>query len=485
MPTLLVIDDEASVCYSFRRVFGGEGVAVLTAGTGAEGLELVRRHAPDVVVLDLQLPDGSGLDFFRQIQALDPRRPVIFVTAHGTTETAIEAMKLGAFDYLVKPVDLERVSQLLSRAFEAARLMNVPAVLPEEERGDRIIGHSPVMQEMCKLIGRLAPQDVPVLILGESGAGKELVARALYQHSRRADRPFLAINCAAIPETLLESELFGHEQGAFTGAHRQRIGKFEQCDGGTLFLDEIGDMSPALQAKMLRVLQDQRFERLGGSETRQTQVRVLAATNRDLKAEVAQGRFRKDLYYRLKVVTITVPPLRDRPEDVAELAHYFLFRYNRELGLDLRALAPETLELLQAYPWPGNVRELQSVLKQALLNATGLVLIADFLPPEVRGAARAGPPTLTGGATPPAAECDLNALIEACLKDPEGKVYDKVITAVERVLLPRVLRQTHGHQARASDLLGLNRATLRSKLRALGLAVDKVLIEEPDADTGR
>src|SRR5262245_32471227 len=282
MRTLLVIDDEESVCYSFRRVFEGDQVRVLTARTAAEGLAQVREHDPDVVVLDLQLPDGSGLEVFPQIQALDRKRPVIFITAHGTTQTAIEAMKGGAFDYLVKPLDLERLSQVLERAFDAARLMGVPALLPEEQPSDQIIGRSPVMQEMCKVIGRIAPQDVNVLILGESGTGKELVARALYHHSRRADQPFLVINCAAVPEQLLESELFGHEQGAFTGAVRRRIGKFEQCDGGTLFLDEIGDMAPALQAKMLRVLQEQRFERLGSNETLQTRVRVLAATNHDL-----------------------------------------------------------------------------------------------------------------------------------------------------------------------------------------------------------
>src|SRR6516162_7902502 len=260
MATLLVIDDEQSVRYSFRRVFEGNGVTVLTARTAGEGLQQAREQAPDAVVLDLQLPDRSGLEVFHDIQALDPKRPVIFITAHGTTETAIEAMKHGAFDYLVKPVDLERLSQVLERAYEAARLMHVPAVLPAEDRGDRIVGRSLIMQEMCKAIGRIAPQDVNVLILGESGTGKELVARALYQHSRRAGQPFLPINCAAIPEALLESELFGHEQGAYTGADRKRIGKFEQCRAGTLFLDEIGDMPLALQAKILRVLQDQRFE---------------------------------------------------------------------------------------------------------------------------------------------------------------------------------------------------------------------------------
>jgi two-component system nitrogen regulation response regulator GlnG len=481
MPTLLVIDDEPSVRYSFRRVLEEEGVTVQTASTAAEGLQQLSAHAPDVVILDLQLPDRSGLEVFHDIQALDPKRPVIFITAHGTTETAIEAMKSGAFDYLVKPVDLDRLSQVLDRALEASRLMHVPAVLPVEETGDRIVGRSPVMQEMCKVIGRIAPQDVNVLIVGESGTGKELVARALYHHSRRSDRPFLAINCAAIPETLLESELFGHEQGAFTGAQRRRIGKFEQCNGGTLFLDEIGDMTAALQAKMLRVLQDQRFERLGSNETLQTQVRVLAATNHDLEQLVAAGRFRKDLYYRLKVVTIAVPPLRARLDDVAELAHYFLFRFDRELGLDLRAFAPESLELLQNYSWPGNVRELQSVIKEAMLHASGHILLPEFLPETLRRELRPVPPAAEPVATG-AVELDVAALIEALLQRGDKDLYSQVIQAVERLLLGRVLRHTHGHQAQASELLGLNRATLRHKLHTLGLAVDKILIDEPRDD---
>jgi two-component system nitrogen regulation response regulator GlnG len=481
MPTLLVIDDEPSVCYSFRRVFEEDGVEVLTASTAAEGLRQLSDHAPDVVILDLQLPDRSGLDVFRDIQAVDPKRPVIFITAHGTTETAIEAMKGGAFDYLVKPVDLDRLSQVLDRALEASRLMHVPAVLPIEDSGDRIVGRSPVMQEMCKAIGRIAPQDVNVLIVGESGTGKELVARALYHHSRRAERPFLAINCAAIPETLLESELFGHEQGAFTGAHRRRIGKFEQCNGGTLFLDEIGDMAPPLQAKILRVLQEQRFERLGSNETVQTQVRVLAATNHDLEKLVTEGRFRKDLYYRLKVVTIAVPPLRARLDDVAELAHYFLFRFDRELGLDLRAFAPESLELLQSYSWPGNVRELQSVIKEAMLHASGHLLLPEFLPETLRREPRAAQSPAESSAIG-AAELNVPELIEALLQRGDKDLYGQVIQAVERVLLGRVLRHTHGHQAQASELLGLNRATLRHKLRTLGLAVDKVLTDEARDD---
>ena len=478
MPTLLVIDDEESVRYSFRRVFGAEGVSVRTAATAAEGLAEVRDHPPDVIVLDLQLPDRSGLDVFRDIHAREPKRPVIFVTAHGTTDTAIEAMKAGAFDYLIKPVDLERLSQLLARAFEAARLMSVPAVLPAEGPEDRIVGRSPVMQETCKAIGRLAPQDVNVLILGESGTGKELVARALYQHGRRAGRPFLAVNCAAIPENLLESELFGHERGAFTGAERRRVGKFEQCDGGTLFLDEIGDMAPAVQAKMLRVLQDQRFERLGSNETLQANVRVLAATNQDLSRLAAEGRFRKDLFYRLNIVSIRVPPLRDRPEDVAELAHFFLFRYDRELNLDLRAFAPETLELLQAYSWPGNVRELQGVVKQAMLNASGHLLLPEFLPEHFLER------NLPAAAPVPTPEAfDLSSFIESHLGTAAGRLHEEVIGAVERLLLARVLRHTHGRQAQAADLLGVSRATLRHRLRTLGLVVDRILIEDPPTDT--
>jgi two-component system nitrogen regulation response regulator GlnG len=470
MPTLLVIDDEPSVQYAFRRVFGDEGVTVLAAATAAEGRARAAADRPDVLVLDLQLPDGSGLDLFRELHAADPKRPVVFITAHGTTETAIEAMKGGAFDYLVKPLDLERLSALLGRAFDAARLMQTPAVLPQDAGEDRIVGRSPVMQEMCKTIGRVAPQDVNVLIQGESGTGKELVARAIYQHSRRADKPFLAINCAAIPEQLLESELFGHEKGAFTGADRRRIGKFEQADEGTLFLDEIGDMAAPVQAKILRVLQEQHFERVGGNEPVRTRVRVLAATNHDLARLVEEGRFRKDLYYRLNVVIIAVPPLRERPGDVAELAHYFLFRFDRDLGLDLRGFDPAALALLEGYSWPGNVRELQSAIKQAMLNGSGHLILPEFLPEAVRRARPAE--TSAPGAN------DLERFVDSLLKRGETDVYARVVEAVERTLFSRVLRHTHGHQAQASDILGINRTTLRHKLRALGMGVDKVVTED-------
>jgi two-component system nitrogen regulation response regulator GlnG len=467
MKTLLVIDDEESVRYSFRTIFSLEGSEVLTAASGREGLDLVRDRNPDVIVVDLQLPDMSGLEVFGAIQSIAPKRPVVFITAHGTTQTAIEAMKRGAFDYLIKPLDLERLTLVIERAFEAARLMSVPAVLPADDAKDQIVGRSAVMQEMCKMIGRIAPQDVNVLITGESGTGKELVARALYSHSRRADKPFLAVNCAAIPEQLLESELFGHEAGAYTGATRRRIGKFEQCGGGTLFLDEIGDMPPALQAKILRVLQEQTFERVGGNETIQTRVRVLAATNQDLPRLIADSRFRKDLFYRLNAVTIHVPALRQRPQDVAELAHYFLFRFNRELGMDMRGFAPDVLERFQRHDWPGNVRELQGAVKQAMLNASGHLIEPEFLADSLLR-------TPTQAPVAPAEFPNLAALIDQLLPEAQGDLYDRVLAAVERVLFAKVLEQTHGNQGKACDLLGLNRSTLRHRLRVLGLSVDKV-----------
>src|ERR1700677_1100680 len=347
MTKLLVVDDEPLICQSFQWVFTSSDVEVATAGTVADGWRQVEEDRPDVIVLDFKLPDGSGLDLFDRIRTADPKRPVIFLTARGTTDIAIEAMKRGAFDYLAKPFDLEQMMTLLKRAFEAARIMQDPAALPDDPQPDRIIGRSPLLRDICKQIGRVASLDVTVLILGESGTGKELVARAIYQHGKRADKPFLAINCAAIPEGLVESELFGHEPGAFTGAVKRRIGRFEQADGCTLFLDEIGDMPAAAQAKVLRFLQDQTFERVGGQDSISTRVRVLAATNQDLEKMIAEGHFRRDLYYRLKEVTIRVPPLRERPEDIADLAHYFLYRFSRETGREVSGFSPEVLEVFR------------------------------------------------------------------------------------------------------------------------------------------
>jgi len=481
MPVLLVIDDEPAILHAFRRGFQQSDVTVLTAASAAEGLAMVTQHDPDVVLLDLALPDRSGLDVFRRIHQRHPKILVIFITGHGTTETAIEAMKLGAFDYLLKPLELAHVRELVARASAISRLMRVPAVTedePMQEPADVLVGRCPAMQDVYKAIGRVAPQDVTVLIRGETGTGKELVARAIYHHSRRATAPFLAINCAAIPETLLESELFGHERGAFTGAERKRIGKFEQCSGGTLFLDEIGDMTPLTQAKILRVLQAQQFERLGGNETIQTNVRIIAATNRDLEHLIAAGQFRSDLYYRLSVFPIVLPPLRERGDDLPLLVHHFLKQLGPELEKEVQEVAPETLDVLRQYAWPGNVRELQSLLKQALLHATGPVLLPDFLPAALR-TPKDIPPSVPDMSFP-----DWERFLTDRLRAGSTELYAEVLTAMERQLLTRVLRHTEGNQLQAAQILGITRNSLRHKLRALGITIARAVCapdDQPDA----
>jgi two-component system nitrogen regulation response regulator GlnG len=473
MPNILVIDDEPSILHAFRRAFREGPVSLHTAPTAAEGLELLGREPPDVVILDLNLPDQSGLEAFGRIRQVDARIPVIFITGHGTTDSAIEAMKLGAFDYLLKPLELSPLRELVRRALEISRLMHEPAMLETEEpvagRSDVLVGRCPGMQDVYKAIGRVASQDVTVLILGESGTGKELVARAIYQHSRRAARPFLAINCAAIPETLLESELFGHEKGAFTGAERKRIGKFEQCTGGTLFLDEIGDMTPLTQTKLLRMLQEQKFERVGGNETIQTDVRLLAATNRNLEQLVADERFRRDLYYRLNVFTIHMPPLRERGDDLPLLVEHYVRRFGRELGKEVQTIAPEAMEVLKRYPWPGNVRELQSAVKQALLQAAGPVLIPDFLPAFLRNGDRVAVELATAAEALPGWDRFLQERLQAGSQE----LYAEALERMERHLLTAVLRHTEGNQVQAARLLGITRGSLRTKIRALGISIGR------------
>lgn len=475
---LLVIDDEPNIRYSIGQVLGSENVAVLGAATAEEGLHLAEEHSPDVILLDIRLGSSSGLQVFEQLRQIDPKSLVIFITGHGTTETAIEAMKIGAYDYLVKPLDANHLQDVVDKAFRISRLMHVPALLKEGDRPqdqpDLLVGSGAAMRSVYKQIGRVAPQDVNVLILGESGTGKELVARAIYHHSHRNTAPFLAINCSAIPESLLESELFGHERGAFTGAEQRRIGKFEQCNHGTLFLDEVGDMAPATQAKMLRLLQESCFQRLGGSETISADVRVIAATNQNLESLIDQGRFRKDLYYRLRGVTIILPPLRDRQEDVSELAHYFLFRYNQQMGASAKSISPAALDLLQKYDWPGNVRELQSIIREALIASAGPTILPEFLSPDVRGGASSD----GGQSTRDNAEWqDVPAQIDAMISAGEIDVYRRALEHFDRLILRRALEQAEGHQARAAEILGLSRVTLRAKLRSLGMQIGKVLTE--------
>jgi two-component system, NtrC family, nitrogen regulation response regulator GlnG len=480
MAKLLVIDDKPAIRFSIEQVFAEDGIEVLGAQTAADGLQLAADQSPDVILLDIRLGKCSGLDVFHDLRKLDPRSLIVFITGHGTTDTAIEAMKLGAYDYLAKPLDAKQLKQVVHQALMISRLMHVPTVLEEgdrpEDRPDRLVGSGSAMQTICKQIGRVAPQDVNVLILGESGTGKELVARAIYHHSRRSQATFLAINCAAIPEPLLESELFGHERGAFTGADHRRVGKFEQAHGGTLLLDEIGDMAPRTQAKILRLLQEGTFERLGGSEPITADVRIIAATNQNLDALIEQERFRKDLYYRLRGVTIPLPPLRERREDIAELAHYFLFRLNRQLGTAVQSISPLALDLLEKYNWPGNVRELESVVREALIVSAGPTVLPEFLPGELHRENGAEPEG--EDAVDSAADVDwgtLQEFVDAATAQGEKDIYRRALEQFDRLVISHVVRSAGGQQNRAAEMLGLSRVTLRTKLRHMQLSVEKVL----------
>ncbi len=467
MQSLLVIDDEISILRAFERAFADESTLVLTAKTGLESERIFRESKPDVVVIDLSLPDMSGLDCFKRLREIDPRVPFIFITGHGTVETAIEATKLGAYDYLFKPLELDEMRGLLDKAFSLSRMVRVQPRLADEEDTveDAIVGRCHAMKEVYKSIGRVASQNLTVLLLGESGTGKEVVAQAIYHHSTRSKGPFQAINCAAIPDALLESEMFGHERGAFTDAQRQRIGKLEQADGGTLFLDEVGDMSPMTQAKLLRVLQDQTFERVGGNTPIKVNVRIIAATNHDLKKLVSEGLFRLDLYYRLSVVSIHLPPLREREGDLRILAEYFLRKNSHEFGKDIRTLSDDTLKLLEAYHWPGNIRELESVMKQSLLIARGNILLPEFVP------------TLTAEEPQSVLAKDAETLsknfISERLAAGTENLYAEAIATAERQLFGQVLAHTGGNQLKASGILGISRVTLRSKLKSLGIEASR------------
>jgi two-component system, NtrC family, response regulator AtoC len=476
MATLLVVDDEPAIQHAFQRAFRGGELELRAATTAAEAVEQVTRERPDVVVLDVRLPDATGLETYHRLRAIDARVPVILVTGHGTTELAIEAMKAGAYEYLLKPLELTEIRAVVDRAVQSSRLMRTPTTLtdtsPPQLGGDVLLGRCSAMQDVYKAIGRVAAQNVTVLILGESGTGKELVARAIYQHGPRADKPFLAVNCAAIPEPLLESELFGHEKGAFTGADRKRIGKFEQCHGGTIFLDEVGEMTPLTQAKVLRVIQDQQFERVGGSETVKTDVRLIAATNADLEKMAEDGRFRLDLYFRLNVFSIKLPPLRERGDDVPLLIDHFTRRFGSELGKPEVEVSPEATALLRAYPWPGNVRELQSVLKQSILQMSGSVLLPDFLPSHVRKPALAP--------TGDACAFGWDNFVAGRIAANSENLYAESVERMEREVLVRVLKHTGGNQLQAARILGITRGSLRNKIRTLGISIAKSVWSDDD-----
>tara|TARA_R110002049_G_scaffold4601_5_gene32606 strand:+ start:839855 stop:841303 length:1449 start_codon:yes stop_codon:yes gene_type:complete len=473
-PTLLVVDDDPLILQCMKLCLPEPDYRVVTADTAARGLQMFAEYKPDAVLLDIQLPDQSGLGALHEMHDIDRRVPVILMTGHGTAETAISAMSGGAFEYITKPFEPDDVLPVIDSALETSRMARMPATLPTENSNaailgteDRILGDCPAMVEVFRSIGRVASRDVTVLILGETGTGKEVVARAIYQHSKRHDQVFHAINCAAIPEALLESELFGHEKGAFTGADQRRIGKFEICNGGTLFLDEIGDMSPVMQTKLLRVLQEKQFERVGGSKTLQTDVRIIAATNRDLKSAIADSSFRSDLYYRLNEFTIHLPPLRQRGDDLCRMIAYFFAKSAKTLGKEFDSVAPETMSRLSAHTWPGNVRELQGIIKQTLLKASGPVITPSFLPAGFGSPDHISPAAdFVSGSLEDDLRQQIRTLVETGSHNIAAEIHDRI----DRILLSEVLDSTGGNVSAASTRLGISRPTLRSRLRQLGLS---------------
>jgi len=462
--TILIVDDDRGVRYSLKRMIEERGMQTITARNGREALDLLKQGvSPDVALIDIVMPGISGLDLLEAIKRDSPRLTVIMVTAHGTTERAIRAMKIGAFDYLQKPFDINTMWETIEKALQVARSIRNPVTYQTAQwEGESIVGDSPAMQEVYKTIGQIAGKEVNVLITGESGTGKELVARAIYNHSLRNTRPFLSINCAAIPESLLESELFGHERGAYTGAEHRRIGRFEQAHTGTIFLDEIGDMPIHVQAKILRFIQEGEIQRLGGSETIRVDVRLLAATNKNLQSGVKEGWFREDLYYRLNVVTIHLPPLRERREDIPHLVAYFLSRFTRDLHKEALGISQEAMETLTNYWWPGNIRELENAIKRAMVICKGNEILPEHLPEQLLDAA--GTRERAGEELENALEPLLDRLFELIIKAAKENPGLDIISMLEKGMIERAIRLTCGNKVQAASMLGINRNTLRNKM---------------------
>jgi len=468
---ILVADDEDSLRWVLEKGLRQAGYDVVSVKDGAAAVRAVEDEAFDLVFVDVRMPGMDGLAALAKMRERRPEACVVVMTAHGTMETAIQAMQRGAYDYLTKPFDLDEVLLLAQRALEAARLTQEVARLKtgmqEVREFSALIGRHPRMQDVYKTIGRIAGSDVTVLLRGESGTGKELVARAIHHYSRRAGRPFVAVSAAAIPSTLLESEMFGHERGAFTDAKERRLGKFELAHGGTLYLDEIGDMPLELQAKVLRALQERTIERLGGQESIRVDVRVLAATNRDLEVAMREGKFREDLYYRLNVVTLNLPPLRERRRDIPLLVEHFLAKHAPELGE--RGVAPDALDRLVGYDWPGNVRELENVVQRAMVMATAGVVLPEHLP---IGPVSAAASVAVDASLEEIVERKLLECVRGLREHASAHLYDLMIALVEKPLLRAVLRETAGNQVRAAQILGINRNTLRKKLTEHGIDPD-------------
>ncbi|RJP85222.1 MAG: sigma-54-dependent Fis family transcriptional regulator [Desulfobacteraceae bacterium] len=467
MNSVLIVDDDDQLRMSFAKLLREEGYAVRTAPTGEAGVEEVRKAVPELLIMDVRLPKMNGLEAFAEIRKIDSTLPVIIMTAFGTTGTAIEATKLGAFDYILKPFDIPAMLELIGKALEAGRLMRSRVEMnvgPDSAVPDALIGRTDVMQEIYKSIGRVAPTDATVLIRGESGTGKELVARAIYQHSKRADKSFLVINCVAIPETLLESELFGYEKGAFTGAANRRVGRIEQANGGTIFLDEIGDMPLSIQAKILRLIQERSIERLGGAGSIPVDVRIIAATNRNLEKAIEEERFRNDLYYRLKVVTVTLPRLRDRRADIPLLCEYFVSLFSKEMGIENPGITNEAKELVETYPWPGNVRELANAIKKALIFSSGYPIRPADMSQAISGSAEK-----PGGDVVPI-EKAAREWVRGILSTEDRKdLFQDLMDRFGSIVISEALNLNEGNRSRAAKVLGLSRPTLQSKIEKFNL----------------
>ena len=505
-PTILVIDDDSEIRYSLSRVLSSRDYTVAAAASGEEAIAAVKTAAPDVIFLDIRMNGMGGIETLQHIRSINPRQLVILMTAFGTAQTAIEAMKYGAFAYVMKPFDPQKVLNLAANALKTHADLRASGhykpTINTEDYKEGIVGSSAAMQEVFKMIGQVTASDVTVMITGESGTGKELVARSIFKHSHRASRPFIAVNCAAIPENLIESELFGHERGSFTGATAQRIGKFELCDGGTIFLDEIGDMALATQTKILRVLQSGEIQRVGGTETIKVDVRVLAATNKDLEEIVKERTFREDLYYRLNVVRIRMPPLRERLEDIPQIVDFMLQTLDRQKKTRVRKVSVEALAVLLRHTWPGNVRELENVIYRSAVIAQGETILWKDLPPEIRDAAggagtQAAPtpavapavipaPALPGAGvaetpprsgvseaapTPALAPLTLNDALDFVYSRLKAEDQEPVLDRLEREMITRVLRDENGNLMRASERLGMTRTTLRKRIDTLGLKI--------------
>ena len=461
---ILLIEDDPGTGAALQKVLASEGFRVDHVRRGDDGLQRARAARYDLVITDFKLPGLSGLELIAQLHASVPKLPIIMMTAHGSTETAIEATKLGAYEYLTKPFEPDELLDLVTEALRNSDSMFEEVGLGEPAgKTNALVGNSKAMQEVYKTIGRVASTPVSVLIRGETGTGKELVARAIYLHSNRADKPFIAVNCAAIPRDLLESELFGHERGAFTGATNRRIGKFEQAHSGTIFLDEIGDMHPDTQAKLLRVLQERTFQRVGGDENISVDVRVLTATHRDLESAIKESEFREDLFYRLSVVTIKLPPLRERSEDIPDLVRFFLRKHGADLGVEAPSIQPEAISLLQRQPWTGNIRELENIVREALLLARPLGITEQHITQILARKTNAKSPSTQSHSD------YIAALLDRAARGEEENIFAKMIADLEPELYSQAIRLAHGNQAQAARWLGVTRLKMREKLTAFGL----------------